>query len=501
MLESTVQAMGNFAHFHIWLWIMGGVIWGLMVGLIPGIGTISGMALFLPFVFKLQPMEVLPFLAALVAVAFTAGSITAILIGVPGETANVATIFDGYPMTQKGEGARAIGAALCSSVVGGVLASLFAFGMVFAVLPMVMSLTSQEMVFVILIGVAFISVLGKGSMLKGLISGGIGLLIASVGLSSVTGEPRFTFENPFLYDGIHLIPVALGLFAVPPMIELATKGGGGTIAEGQVVLTKRKDVWKGARDVFRHRWLALRSILIGYLFGVMPGVGASAAVFIAYGHAKHVSKHPERFGTGVVEGVIAPESCNNAKESGSLLTTLALGIPGSGTGAMFLGALIVLGFYPGPTMLTEHLDLSLTLILIIAVSNIIAAAICFYLAPQMALIAKTPGRILVPLVLVAIFIGGFTYKGLIQDVVVLLLFSGIGVASRRLGYNSAGLFLGYVLGEPLENYYFVSLQIGGPLFFMRPIPLLLIFALIAFFVYTPLKNVLKNRIRKGAQAL
>jgi putative tricarboxylic transport membrane protein len=497
MLESTAQAVINFADVSIWLWIMGGVIWGLVFGLIPGIGSLSGMALFLPFVFKLQPMEALPLMAALAAVGFTSGAITAILIGVPGEAPNVATTFDGYPMTQKGQGARAIGAALVSSVLGGVIASLLAFGMVFAVLPLVMALTSQEMVFVILIGVAFISVLGKGSMLKGLISGGMGLLISSVGLSSVTGEPRFTFGNAFLYDGLHLIPVALGLFAVPPMVELALKGGGSTIAAGELVRTEWKGEWTGAKDVFRHWWLCLRSILIGYLFGVIPGVGASVGVFVAYGHAKQTSKHPELFGTGIVEGVIAPESCNNAKESGSLLTTLALGIPGSGTGAMFLGAMIVLGLYPGPTMLTEHLDLSLTLLMIIAVANVIAAAICFYLAPQMALVAKTPARILVPLVLVVIFAGSFASGGNIEDIIVLLIFSGIGIAARRLGYNPAGLFLGYILGGLLENYLFVSLQIGGPLFFLRPISLFLIFTLIAFFTYTPLKNVFKSRIRKG----
>jgi len=497
MIENLAQALSNFADIQIWLWIVVGTIWGLVFGLIPGVGSLTGMALFLPFAFKLQPMEALPLMTALAAVGFTGGAITAILIGVPGEAPNVATTFDGYPMTQKGQGARAIGAALVSSVLGGVAAALLALGMVFAVLPLVMALTSREMVFVILIGVAFISVLGKGSMLKGLISGGMGLLISSVGLSTVTGEPRLTFGSAFLYDGLHLIPVALGLFAVPPMVELALKGGGGTIATDKVVITGMKDVRAGAKDVFRHWWLWLRSTMIGYLFGVIPGVGASVGVFVAYGHAKQSSKHPELFGTGVVEGVIAPESCNNAKESGSLLTTLALGIPGSGTGAMFLGAMIMLGLYPGPSMLTEHMDLSLTLLMIIAAANIIAAAICFRLARQMAMVARTPARILVPLVLVVIFAGSFAFKGNIEDIMVLLIFSGIGIAARRLGYNPAGLFLGYILGGLLENYLFVSLQIGGPLFFLTPISLFLIFTLVAFFTYTPLKNVFKSRTRKG----
>jgi putative tricarboxylic transport membrane protein len=350
---------------------------------------------------------------------------------------------------------------------------------------------------VILIGLAFISVLGKGSMIKGLISGGVGLLLSSVGLNVVTGEPRFTFDMAFLYDGLHLVPVSLGLFAVPQMIDLALQGGGSGIAASKVVLTGMKDVWEGAKDVFRHWGLWLRSMLIGYLFGVMPGVGASAAVFVAYGQAKQTSKHPELFGTGIVEGVIAPESCDNAKESGSLLTTLALGIPGSATGAMYLGALIMMGLVPGPEMITKHLDLSLTLILIVAVANVIAGGICFYLAPHMAIIARVPGRVVVPLTLGVIFVGSFAFQGQFADLIILLIFSVIGVAGQRLGYNLGGLFIGYILGDLFENYLFVSLQIGGPLFFLTPISLFLILLLIAFFIYAPAKNMFKAQTKTG----
>lgn len=497
MLESVVQALSNFANIWIWLWIMGGVISGLIIGVLPGIGSLTGLALFLPFTFKLQPMEALPLMVSLASVGFTGGAITAILLGIPGETSSVPTTFDGYPMAQKGQGARAIGAAVMGSLLGGVAAAFLALAMVFAVLPMVMALTSIEMVFVILIGLAFISVLGKGSMLKGLISGGVGLLISSVGLAVVTGEPRFTFGIAFLYDGLHLIPVSLGLFAVPPMVDLSLQGGSGTIAMGKVVLTGMKDVWEGAKDVFRHWWLWFRSMLIGYIFGVIPGVGASAAVFVAYGQAKQTSKHPELFGTGIIEGVIAPESCDNAKESGSLLTTLALGIPGSATGAMYLGAMLMMGLIPGPEMITKHMDMSLTLLIIVAVANIIAAGICFVLAPHMAIIALTPGRVLVPTVLVIIFASSFAFQGYFEDIVVMIIFSLIGVAGRRFGYNLGGLFIGYILGDLFENYLFISLQIGGPLFFLRPISLFLIFILIAFFSYSSLKNVFKSRIKRG----
>jgi putative tricarboxylic transport membrane protein len=495
MLENIVQALSNFANIWIWLWIMGGVISGLIIGVLPGIGSVTGLALFLPFTFKLQPMEALPLMVSLASVGFTGGAITAILLGIPGETSSIPTTFDGYPMTKKGQGARAIGAAVMGSLLGGVAAAFLALAMMFAVLPMVMAVTSMDMVFVILIGLAFIGVLGKGSMIKGLISGGVGILISSVGLAVLTGEPRFTFGIAFLYDGIHIIPVALGMFAVPPMVDLALQGGGSTITTGEVIIMGMKDVWEGAKDVFRHWGLWLRSTIIGYIFGVIPGVGASVAVFVAYGQAKQTSKHPELFGTGIVEGVIAPESCDNAKEAGSLLTTLALGIPGSLTGAMYLGAMLMMGLIPGPEMITKHMDLSLTLLIVVAVSNIIAAGICFALAPHMAMIARIPGRVLVPTILVFIFAGCFAYRGYFEDIIVMVIFSVIGVAARRFGYNLGGFAIGYILGGLFENYLFISLQIGGPLFFLRPISLFLIFILIAFFTYSPLKNAFK--IKRG----
>jgi TctA family transporter len=496
MIDALMTALGNFANLQMWALMMLGVIWGLAFGLIPGVGSLTAMALFLPFIYKTEPMVAMPIIVTLATVGFQGGSITAILLGVPGEAPNIATTLDGFPMTKKGQGARAIGIALTGSVIGGILAAFLALGMVFAVLPFVMALTSSEMVFVILVGLAFICVLGKGSMLKGLISGGLGLLFSSVGLAGATGEPRFTFDFAFLFDGLHLVPVTLGLFAVPPMIELSMKDGSGTIASSDALATDLKGVWEGAKDFFKHKMLAFISIIIGYVFGVIPGVGASAAVFVAYGQAKQTSKHPELFGTGIVEGVIAPESCNNAKEAGSMLTTLALGIPGSGTGAMMLGALIMMGFYPGPEMLTAHMDFSLTVLIIMAVANVICTVICIFLAPHLTLIAKTPGRILVPIVFVVIFAGSYCYQGYFEDLVILLIFSVIGFLSRKFGYNPAGMFLGYILGKLFENYLFVSLQLGGALFFLRPICLFLIFSLIVFFVWEPVKKKLKNRVKK-----
>jgi len=497
VLDAFAQALGNLASIQLWGWVLFGVLWGLVFGIIPGVGGVTAMALFLAAVIWLEPMQALPVLISLAAVSATGGSITACLLGIPGDPMNVATVLDGFPMTKKGEGGRAVGATLTASALGGIGPAFFTLGMVLVVLPFVMALTSMDMVFIVLIGLSFIVIIGKGSMIKGLMSGGLGLLIASIGLSQATGEPRFTFSNAYLYDGIHLIPVTMGLFALPTMVELALRGGGGTIAAMETPIKGMHDVWRGARDVFRNWKLWLRSSIIGYIFGVMPGIGATGSLWISYGYAKQSSKHPELFGTGVVEGVIGPESANNAKESGSLLTTLALGVPGSASGAMMLGGLILMGLQPGPTMLTQHLNISITLLIILAAANLIAVAICYPLAPHMAAIARVPGRMLVPIVLALVVVGSYLYMGLFQDVIVLVIFGILGVAIKHFGYNAAALFIAYILGKYLEEYLMIGIQVGGPLFFMRPISLALIFILISIYTSGPLKRVIKRRFSKG----
>jgi len=465
---------------------------------LPGLGMLMAMALFLPFVFKLEVLQAMPLLVALSAVGFTGGCITSILIGIPGDAANLPTIFDGFPLTKQGKAARALGAALTASLVGGLLSTLYAFGMLFAIIPIVMAITSAEMVFIILMGLAFISMLGKGSRIKALISGGLGLMLSLFGLAGTSGEPRFIFNLPFLYEGFQLVPTTLGLFAMPPLIELAMKGGGGTIADVADCRITIRDALEGARDVFRHKWLVIKSSVIGYFFGVLPGVGASSAVFIAYAHAKSSSKYPEKFGTGMIEGVIAPETCSNAKESGSWLTTLALGVPGSATGAIGLGALIMLGIAPGPRMLSTHLDLSITFIAIVAIANVIAFGICFPLAPQLAKITKVSGRLLVSLGLVMVFAGTYSFRGMIEDVYVLLIFTLAGLGMKHFGFNGGSLLLGFILGSMLEDSLFVSIQAYGPWFFLKPAPVALMAILALFVAWGPLMNLRSARRARRA---
>ncbi|MBI2831876.1 MAG: tripartite tricarboxylate transporter permease [Chloroflexi bacterium] len=496
-VEAFLQALQNFRDLDLLLFMFVGSIIGIVFGLIPAIGSLTAMALIIPFTFMMPPMNAIPLLLALTSGAITAGSITSILLNIPGTGVNVATLIDGFPMNQKGQAGRALGAALVSSGMGGVFSVFLAFAIIPLVLPMVMALRSADMVFVILLGITFIGVLGTGSTLKGLISGGIGLLISFIGYQASTGASRFTFGANYLYDGIPLLPVILGIFGLPEMITLAAKGG--AIAKAGANVKGVRDIFEGGKDVFRHFFLWMRSTILGYIIGIVPGVGASVAQFVAYGQARQTSRHPQKFGTGTVEGVIAPESANNAVQGGALLTMLALGIPGSPDTAILLGALLLMNVIPGPQMMTAQLDLSLTLLLIVIGANIIAASVCLILAPNLAKVAYIPGRILVPLVIAIIFIGAYVHRESLNDVVVTIAFGIVGLAMRNFGFSRPSLLLGLILGTLFEHYLFLALAASGPLFFVRPISLVLIVISIAAIFQGQIRGLFGNRFRRQAK--
>jgi TctA family transporter len=493
LLQGFLGAVHNFATPELWLIMLVGAIIGIIFGVIPGISGMTALILLLPFVFKMRPEQALPLMVAILSTSFAGGCVSAILLNVPGVPANAATLLDGFPMTQKGEAGRALGAAQMASGLSHIITAFLTLAIIPVIFPIIMAIRFGDLVFLILLGISFISVLGSGSMVKGLISGGIGLLISLVGFQPITSVPRFTFGSLYLYDGITMVPVALGLFSVPEMIALATSGG--TIARTKVAIKGIQDVWSGVKDTFQHWTLVLRSNIIGYIIGILPGIGGTPAAFITYGHAKQTSKHPETFGKGNVEGVIAPESANNAEEAGALLTTLSLGIPGNAPQALLLGAFIILGLVPGPEMVTKHLDLSLTMIWVMVVTGLMGLAILLPLASRFAGIALIPGSVLVPLILVIAFVSTFAYQQEANDIIALLVFSMIGLVMRRFDFNRPALLLAYVLGGLFEKYLFMALFASGPLFFVRPISLILILAIIAVICHEPIKGMFQRRRR------
>ena len=471
MIEAFIQGgLQLFVPITFTLIIVGATV-GLILGVIPGLGAIIGCALVLPFIFGAKPEVALPLMVAIASTSVTGGSIPAVLLNIPGTDVNAATLIDGFPMTQKGMGGRALGAALASSGMGGVIGVFMALALMPMVITIVMVFGTPEQFALVLLGIAFIGVLGAGSLTRGFISGLLGILISLIGFQANTGLSRFTFGTTFLYDGIGLIPFALGVFALPELIDLAQRGA--IVQQAKISKRIAQDIMEGVKDIFRHFWLFVRSNIIGFLIGVIPGIGGSAAVFVAYGQAVRTSKHPERFGTGIVEGVIAPEA--------------AFGIPGSAVMAVILGGFISVGLVPGPGMLTDHLDLSFNLLMTTAIANIIGVVICFALIRHIAKVAYVSADYLVPIIAVFVFAGAFAYREYLMDIIVVFVVTILGYCMKKFGYSRPALLLGFILGYMFEKNLFISLSVYGPDFLLRPIVLSIIVIVVLIAAFDPIK--------------
>jgi len=481
MFEAFVQALTQIFQPAVFIAMMFGIVIAVVVGILPGLGGPAIIILTLPFIIGRDPLMCLAFMTVLISANCTAGSITAILIGVPGESSNAAAILDGFPMTRKGQGARAIGAALTSSMMGGTVAVFLSFLMIPLVIPLLMQLRSPELFAVILLGMCFLAVLAQDSAIKGLISAGLGILFSCIGFQTKTGIERFTFGNPYLYDGIQVVVMLMGLLALPVLVELVSAGKPIDATDMSQVGTY-KSLFRGALDVYNHWWLWLRSTVIGYIVGVIPGIGGETAVWVAYAHAKQTSKEPETFGTGNVEGVIAPQSATNARQAGDMLTTLALGIPGGSSMVLILAAFILLGIQPGPKLLVDHTSLSFAILIIIALANIIGAVLCVFSLSLCIKITRISPVYLFCLILPLIYIGIYVYNGFFIDLIVMLGITVVGILLRKFKYSVPSLILGFIMGRMFEYYLWQAIDFNGPTFFMTPISLALLF--VVFLVLT-----------------
>lgn len=500
MLDAMGYAVATLFHPLVIIFIIVGVILGNIIGALPGISVLTAAALALPFIFKASPEVALPFLLALTAVGITGGSATAILINIPGDPMNAATLIDGYPMTKKGQGGRALGAAFTASALSGLLGVPMALLLIPLAIPLVMAFKLPELFFTIVLGVCFVGLVGggSGSPLKGLISGGLGLLMAFVGFQSMTGIVRFTGGWNFLYNGFDLSTIVVGMFALPEVMDMLTSGK--AIAKIEKAVSRWADLIEGAKDVFRHWSLALRSSIIGFLIGVIPGVGSMASVFIAYAQAKRLSKYPEKFGTGVVEGVIAPQAAGSSVQPGALLTTLTFGIPGSAVMAILLAGFFMVGIVPGPSMILERLPLSMTLLFGTGLACLIASAMCFLFSPQILKIALIHPRYLIPIILVLVFVGAYVSTGNILNVAEAIFFGVVGIFMDKFGYSRPAVVLGVVLGGLLEEYFVHAYQTAGPFFFTRPISMGLIIFTVVFMLWGQIKALLGGKRNKPSGA-
>jgi putative tricarboxylic transport membrane protein len=481
MLEAYLSAFGIlFQPVNILVLLAGAVI-GLIVGIIPAISSLFILPLLLPFAFYLPADLMLILFAGICATNFIGGSITSILFNIPGTSPNAATMLDGYPMTLKGQGARAIGAAVMSSVGGGILPVILSLAMIPLVIPMIMTFGQPEMAALVICGLTFLAVLSGSSITKGIISGSLGLLLSLVGYHAITGVHRFDFGATLLSDGISIIPLALGLFGLTELFSLGMEGR--TVIQ-KVHNSRYSQVWEGMKDVWRHKWLWLRSTIIGHIIGIIPGIGSEVASWVSYGQAKQTSKNRHEFGTGRVEGVIAPQAANNAGEAGDLLTTMSLGVPGSSAMSFFLAVFLIAGISPGPILMTDHLPLALALIISVALANFIGGAICLILANRLVKMASVHLDFLIPGVLIIALAGTYVATQSVANFIMVIIFTLLGFCMKRFGYPRPILMLGFVLGNLFEKYTTLSVKLYGPLFFDRPV-FLSIIAIALIIVFFP----------------
>ena len=464
ILNALITVVGSPTHV---LLLLIAVPVGMFFGAIPGLGGKLGIVLAIPFVFGMDPLAGAIFLVAMHSVVHTGGAIPSILFGVPGTGPDAATVVDGLPMTRNGQAGRAIGAALGASGVGGVIGGLFLLAIMPLLRPVVLAFGPAEFFLLALFGITFIAMLAGDSLIKGLLVGLFGLMMAFVNLDPQTGAQRYTFDFLFLWDGIDIITAVLAIFAIPEMIALGVAGG--SIAEvRQRASYGLQGVLKGIRDVFRHWALTIRTSVIGAFIGMIPGLGGEAASWICYGHAVQSSKTPDRFGKGAVEGVIAPETANNSKEGGSLLPTLFFGVPGSSGMAILLGAFVMLGIQPGPSLALTGMDIVWTLIWALMIANILAVLMFFAVAPSFSYLSYVRGSLLIPFVFTLTYLGSYLSHRAWENLVLLTVLGTLGYLMKRHHWPRPPFVIGLILGPIVEDSFHKATALWGPLFILRP---------------------------------
>jgi len=424
------------------------------------------------------------------AITGTTGDITSILFGIPGEGTAAATIMDGYPMTKKGEAGRALGAALMSSLVAGLEGAIILAISIPIMRPLVLFFGSPELFMLAILGITFIVSLSGDSLLKGFLAAGIGLMLATIGVDPQTGALRYTLGTLYLWDGLSLIPVVIGLFAIPEIVDLAVRGT--SIVEEKV--EKLEGVMEGVKDTFRHFWLTMRCGLIGVMIGALPGLGGGVSQWLAYGHAVQSSKDKSRFGKGAVEGVLGPGAANNSKEGGNLIPTVAFGIPGSAAMAILLGAFLLVGLQPGPEMLNEHLDVTFAMVWILVIANIITAAVAFLFLNQLARITFVRGGLLIPFLLMFVFLGSFTAHNSLNDIIVTLIVGLLGYFMVLFEWPRPPFVLGLVLGGIAENNLWISTSAYGTSWLLKPSIIVLMIITFSVVAYP----IIKKRMGAGS---
>lgn len=436
-----------FSHPLNWLLLLFGTIWGILFGCIPGLTGIVGVALLIPFTFTLNPIEGLLMLGAVYVGSTFGGSISAILFNTPGAPEAACTTLDGYPMAKKGQAGKAIGYALSASAIGGLFGTIVLILLAPPLSEMALAFGPPEYFALAILGITAIASIGTKSVFKSLLSGMIGLGIATVGMDPLTSNARFNFSSNMLLTGISFVPAIIGLFALSEVLKRCGESRQTAAFDtSSKVLTKLPSL----REIWDLKVTLLRSSIIGTFIGVLPGVGATTASFIGYSEAVRWSKHPEKFGTGVPEGIAAPESANNAAVGGSMVPLLSMGIPGSATTAVMIGGLTIHGIIPGPMLMVQNQDLVYSVFIGMLIANVLMIFFGIKIASQFGKILKIPYVLVGPSIIVLCMTGVFALRNNMMDLVVMLALGAVGYLLQELDYPVAPLIIGLVLGPIAE---------------------------------------------------
>ncbi|MDL4915103.1 MAG: tripartite tricarboxylate transporter permease [Enterobacterales bacterium endosymbiont of Blomia tropicalis] len=489
ILSAASHALSLILSVDRLVFVVAGVLVGIAIGLVPGVGGLTGFALLVPFTYTMDPIAALGMLLGMHSVTATSDVLGAVLLGVPGSAASQATVLDGLPMTKRGEASRALSACYTSSLMGGLIGAAILAISLPLIRPLVLAITTPEMLALTIFGITMVSVLSGKAPLRGVIAACFGILIGMIGPNVETGQLRWTGHLLYLEESIPILPVLLGVFALPELCDLAIKR---TKISNHTAVGTFKGMGQGVRDTLRSWFLVLRCAVIGAFCGTVPGITGSVTDWIAYGHALQTEKGASKsFGKGDVRGVIAPEAANNSREGGMLVPMLAFGLPGGAAQAILLGALMVHGFNPGPDMLTKHLDLTYSMVWSIAIANIFGAGLCFLFSGQFAKIAALRYSLILPVIIPVVMVGAFQGSRSWGDLFVVLIAGLIGWIMKRQKWPRPPLILGLVLGLLIERYMSISFLRYDTDWLLRP-GVLVLLTLSAIVLLSPLFRLMKK---------
>jgi putative tricarboxylic transport membrane protein len=446
-----------------------GVLIGTLVGVLPGLGPAAAIALLLPTTFRITCVSATIMLAGIYYGAMYGGSTTSILVNIPGEAASVVTCLDGYQMALKGRAGPALGIAAFGSFIAGTFA-VIALTFVGPLLSNIaLAFGPPEYFSLMIVGITVLTFLSSGSMIKALIMAGVGLILSGVGMDTISGKYRFTFNIQSLLDGVGVVPVAMGLFGISEvLLNLETE------INRDILTTKVKNLFPTLKDWADSLWSIVRGSILGFFLGIIPGGGAVVASFASYAIEKKASKHPEEFGKGAIQGVAGPESANNSAAGGSFIPLLTLGIPANPVMAILLGALMIHGLQPGPLLMQNAPDLFWGTIVSMYIGNAMLLVLNLPLIPMWVKVLKVPYYLLYPLILLFCLIGAYSLDNTVADIVIMLIFGILGFLMKKLRYDGAPMILALVLGQKLETSLRRSLimsQGDFSIFVTRPISL------------------------------